>query len=83
MNFHSSLGLTVFSNFGFYAFLAIILCTYWRGAEMEAGEVMATLSILFFLFMSVNGLTVYALNTVFQFLGVMARIGDVFRMSEH
>ena len=50
---------------------------------MEAGEVMAILSILFFLFMSVNGLTVYALNTVFQFLGVMARIGDVFRMSEH
>ena len=83
VNFLSSLGLTIFSNFGFYAFLAIILCTYWRGADMNAGEMMAILSILFFLFMSVNGITVYALNTTFQFFGVMARIGDVFKLSEH
>jgi len=83
VNFYSSLGLTVFNNFGFYAFLAIVLCTYWRGVELKAGEAMATLSILFFLFMSVNGITVYALNTTFQFFGVMVRIGDVFKLSEH
>ena len=31
VNFYSSLGQTVFSNFGFYAFLGIMMAQYWRG----------------------------------------------------
>jgi len=83
VNFFSSFGLTIFNNFGFFAFLACILCTYWRGQEINTGKTMALLSVLFFLFMSVNGITVYGLNSIFQFFGVMDRIGDVFKLGEH
>jgi hypothetical protein len=33
--------------------------------------------------MSINGITVYSLNTTFQFIAVTNRIGDVFKLSEH
>lgn len=33
--------------------------------------------------MSINSVTVYALNTAFQFIAVTNRIGDVFKLSEH
>ena len=65
VNFYSSMGLTIFNNFGFYAYLMVVLATYWRGAELKAGQAMSLLSLLFFLFMSVNGMTVFALNNTF------------------
>jgi len=83
VNFYSSMGLTVYNNFGFYAYLAIVLVTYWRGVVLNAGESMALLSLLFFLFMSVNGMVVFALNNTFQFFGVMNRIGEVMKLPEH
>lgn len=82
VNVLSSMGQTIFNNFGFYAFLTIILVTYWRGEQIETGKSMAMLSILFFLFMSVNGLTAYATNTLFQFFAIMNRVGDVFKLGE-
>lgn len=83
VNFYSSMGLTVYNNFGFYAYLVIVLVTYWRGVVLNAGESMALLSLLFFLFMSVNGMVVFALNNTFQFFGVMNRIGEVMKLPEH
>lgn len=83
VNFVSSLGLIVFNNFGFYVYLMIALCTYWRGVTMKPSEAMAMLSVLFFLFMSVNGITVYSMNTTFQFFAIMDRIGDIFQLQEH
>lgn len=83
VNFYSSLGLTVFNNFGFITFLAIMLVQYFRGKLIKSSEALAILSILFYLFMSINSVTVYALNTAFQFIAVTNRIGDVFKLSEH
>ena len=65
VNFYSSLGLTVFNNFGYYAFLLIMLVSFGRKVEIKPAEALAVMSVLFFLFMSINGLTVYALNTVY------------------
>jgi ABC-type multidrug transport system fused ATPase/permease subunit len=83
VNFVSSLGLTVFNNFGFFVYLAIVLCTYWRGAPMSPSMSMALLSVLFYLFMSINGITVYSVNTMFQFFAVCDRMGDVFQLEDH
>lgn len=77
------MGLTVFNNFGFYAYLVIIVVTFMRGVELKAGEQLALMSMLFFLFMSVNGITSYALNTIYQFLAITVRLGDVFKLEEH
>ena len=75
--------MTVFNNFGFFAYLVIIVVTYMRGVELKAGEQLALMSMLFFLFMSVNGVTIFALNTIFQFLALTVRLGDVFKLEEH
>jgi len=32
------MGLTVFNNFGFYAYVVIVVITYKRGIELKAGE---------------------------------------------
>lgn len=83
VNFFGSMGLTVFNNFGFYAYLVIVAISYKRGIELKAGEEFATFSLLNFLFLSINGLTNYALVTVYQFLAICVRLGDVFKLSEH
>lgn len=38
VNLLSSMGLTVFNNFGFYAYLVIVVITQKRGVELKAGE---------------------------------------------
>ena len=66
-NLFQSLAVTFYNNFGFYAYLAVILVTYFRGVEFKAGEQLALLSLLFFLFMNVNGMTVWSISNSFCF----------------
>jgi hypothetical protein len=41
------------------------------------------LSVLFMLFISVNGIAVYSIGTMFQFFAILERVGDIFKLGEH
>lgn len=53
------------------------------GKELNSGNSMATLAMLFYIFLSVNSLTYMAMTTLQTFLAVLFRISSVLEMSEY
>ena len=53
------------------------------GEELKSGESMATLAMLFYIFLSVNSLTYMGMTTLQTFLAVIYRISTVLEMSEY
>lgn len=53
------------------------------GETLNSGESMATLAMLFYIFLSVNSLTYMGLTTLQTFLAVLYRISGVLEMSEY
>jgi hypothetical protein len=76
------LGFTVFSNGGLFACILIFVTQWAMGKELNLGNSMATLAMLFYIFLSVNSLTYMAMTTLQTFLAVLFRISSVLEMSE-
>jgi len=77
-----SLGYSLFQNMGLVAVLCVFLPQWARGEQISASAAFSLLAMIYYLFMSVTSLTLYAMSTVQQLRVLMHRLGDVFRMEE-
>ena len=59
-----SLGMSVFSNAGLLAIIAIFIPIWMRGELLDEGSTMSLMAMVFFIFAAVNSMTYYAMNTI-------------------
>lgn len=78
-----SLGLTFFQNMGLITLIAILVPKWMNGEYLDEGVTISLMAMVFFLFLSVNSMTYYALSTYQQFTGIVERLGHVFGMEEY
>jgi ABC-type multidrug transport system fused ATPase/permease subunit len=63
-NMIQSLGFAVFSNGGLIACIAIFGSQWARGEELDMGESMSLLAMVFYIFLSVNSMTYMAMTSL-------------------
>jgi len=73
----------VFQNGGLIALLYIFLSKWNRGELLDESISMSLMAMIYFVFISVNGMTYYAMSTFQTFLAIVARMSSVFEMEEY
>ena len=82
LNIISSLGASVFQNMGLVAVFIILLSEWYQEKEIKNEIAVSMLSMIYFIFFSVNTLTYFALTNVMNFLAILLRLSSVFKMEE-
>lgn len=67
-NLIGSLGYTFFQNMGLIAVLCVFLPKWARGESISSATAFSLLAMIYYLFMSVTSLTLYAMTTVTQLM---------------
>jgi hypothetical protein len=67
---------------GLVAVLCVFLPRWAQGKPISSASAFSLLAMIYYLFMSVTSLTLYAMTTVMQLQVLMHRLGEVFRMEE-
>lgn len=81
-NMVSSLGYSLFQNMGLVAVLCVFLPSWAKGERISSASAFSLLAMIYYLFMSVTSLMLYAMTTSMQVIVLMQRLGEVFRMEE-
>ena len=81
-NMVGSLGYSLFQNMGLVAVLCVFLPRWAQGKLINQASAFSLLAMIYYLFMAVTSLTLYAMTTVMQLQVLMHRLGEVFRMEE-
>ena len=82
-NIVNSFGTSFFQNFGLVAVMAIFVPEWYQGRLLKLETSVSMLSMIYFVFFSVNVLTYFALTNVQNFLAILERLSTVFAMEEH
>jgi hypothetical protein len=78
-----SMGFSVFNNAGFVVIVIIYVQKWYAGEHVDSEEAFSMLAMVFYLFIAVNMMLLFAFSTVNQLQVLFERLGDVFRMEEH
>ena len=62
--------------------LAIFIPKWAKGEKLDEGVTMSMMAMVYFIFVSVNSMTYYAMTTLQTFLGVIYRLSTVFELEE-
>ena len=60
----------------------IFLIKWYRGEKLDAGISMSMMAMLFYIFISVNAMTFWAMQIFSEFLSCVRRISQIFKMEE-
>ena len=77
------LGLSVFQNGGLIVTIAIFIPKWMNGELLDESVSISVMAMVFFLFISINAMTYYAMTTLQQFSAVIQRMSSVFEMEEY
>ena len=69
-------------NFSVIGVFLIFLYDWSRGLEMDMARSFSLFSIIFTLFSLVNNGMYYSLTAAFQYLAILKRLGDIFKMED-
>ena len=67
----------------FVCVLVTLLCMWSQGEQIKADMAFSLLAMIYFMFFSVTGLMLYAMNTIAQLVVLFKRLGDVYKMEEY
>ena len=81
-NVVGSLGYALFQNAGLVVVIAIFVPMWYRGEYISSAEAFSLFAMIFFLFLYVTSLTLYAMSTFTQLFVLFNRLADVFCMEE-
>jgi hypothetical protein len=68
---------------GLVAVLAILIPQWYQGKYLSTDTSISMLSMVYFVFFSVNVLTYFALTNLQNFLAILQRLSTVFDLEEH
>mmetsp|Transcript_15627 Transcript_15627/g.23970 ORF Transcript_15627/g.23970 Transcript_15627/m.23970 type:complete len:91 (-) Transcript_15627:57-329(-) len=77
------MSFVLYQNLGLVVMLLIIIPKYNRGEYLEEGQTISLLTMVFFIFISVNSTVYYAMTTTQTFLAILTRLGGIFEMEEY
>ena len=83
LNLFGSLGFSIFQNFGFIGALIVFTSKWYMGEMLQIGDSFTLLAIIYYMFFTVNSLTIYSINAYCQSLAIIYRLSEVLRMKEH
>lgn len=78
-----SFGFAVFANGGLLACIAIFGMQWARGEELNMGESVSLLAMVFYIFLSINQMTYMAMVSLQTFMAIIYRISTIFEMEEY
>jgi ATP-binding cassette subfamily C (CFTR/MRP) protein 4 len=78
-----SLGVSFFPNFGLIAVLIILLIEWSKGNKLENNVIVSMLSMVYFIFFSINNVAYFGLTNLQNFLAIVGRLSTVFEMEEY
>jgi hypothetical protein len=67
---------------GLIAVLCVFLPKWAKGESISSASAFSLLAMIYYLFMSVTSLTLYAMTTLTQLIVLISRLGEVFKMEE-
>ena len=67
---------------GLIAVLCVFLPKWAKGESISSASAFSLLAMIYYLFMSVTSLTLYAMTTLTQLMVLISRLGEVFKMEE-
>ena len=79
----SMLGLSVFQNGGLFVTLAIFIPKWKRGELLDESNSISVMAMVYYIFISINMITYWAMTNFQLFLAVIYRVSQIFIMSEY
>ena len=83
LNLVGSLGFNIFQNFGLIGILCIFLPKWFMSEELVLSDSFTLLSMVYYLFFCVNGLTHQFFSTMSSAMQCMSHVSEVLSMEEH
>ena len=76
------MGQSIYINFSVIGIFLCFLYDWSRGLEIEMARSFSLFSIIYTLFSLVNQAMYYSLTATFQYLAILKRLGDIFKMED-
>lgn len=81
-NILNNLSFSVFQNMGLVAVLCIFLPLWSRGEKLDLGDSFTLLALIYYLFFSVNSMTLFAFNNAIRFFTTIEKISKILCLEE-